>query len=232
MSPLVSETPVGDRSAKQRVRERRSARWRRVQRHVALAAATATGLAVVYQLVAANDAIYRVSMATAYVALALFAVTLSFGPIAALRGRRYPVSTHLRRDMGIWSGLVALAHVVAGLQVHLRGKMEEYFVTHADRFIMPRIDAFGFANYSGLVAGIIFLALLLTSNDISLRRLGTERWRRLHTLATWAFALTVAHGVAYQLIEKRAVAFVVAFGTMVVVISALRSFRTRRPPAR
>ena len=142
-------------------------------------------------------------MATAYVALLLFAITLAFGPYAALRGRRYPVSSDIRRDFGIWSGIVAVAHVVAGLQVHLRGKMWEYFLRPTKGLLLPRIDPFGAANYAGLVAAMIFVALLVTSNDASLRRLGTRRWQLLHGLIAWALILTVLHGAVYQMIENR-----------------------------
>jgi sulfoxide reductase heme-binding subunit YedZ len=40
-------------------------------------------------------------MATAYVSLALLAATLVTGPINLLRRRPNPVSTDLRRDLGI-----------------------------------------------------------------------------------------------------------------------------------
>jgi sulfoxide reductase heme-binding subunit YedZ len=176
---------------------------RRVRNHAALGVASLSGVWAVYAGIASKDGVFRVSIATAYVALVLFVVTLAFGPYAALRGRRYPVSADIRRDFGIWSGLVAIAHVVAGLQVHLRGKMWEYFVRPTKGVLLPRIDPFGAANYTGLAAALIFVALLVTSNDASLRTLGAERWRSLHALATWALILTLLHAAAYQFIEKR-----------------------------
>jgi uncharacterized membrane protein len=38
-----------------------------------------------------------------------------------------------------------------------------------------------------------------------------------------AFALTIAHGVAYQLIENRRVPWVMAFGTMVIIGLAIQA---------
>jgi sulfoxide reductase heme-binding subunit YedZ len=166
-------------------------------------------------------------MATAYVALGLFAATLAFGPIAALRGRRYPVSTDIRRDFGIWSGLLALAHVIVGLQVHMRGKMWEYFARVGHGVAVPRIDPFGLANYAGLVATLIILALLATSNDASLRTMGATRWRRLHRLATAALILTLLHGAAYQWIEHRAWAYVVVFALLALCTVVPRTARPR-----
>ena len=180
-----------------------SRRMRRIRNHAALGAASLVVTWAVFAGIASDDPVFRVSIATAYVALALFAITLGFGPYAALRGRRYPVSADIRRDFGIWSALVAIAHVVAGLQVHLRGKMWEYFVSPTKGVLLPRIDPFGAANYTGLVAALIFVALLVTSNDASLRRLGTGRWRSLHTLVTWALVLTLLHAATYQFIENR-----------------------------
>jgi sulfoxide reductase heme-binding subunit YedZ len=45
--------------------------------------------------------------------------------------------------------------------------------------------------------------LLALSNDLSLRRLGTRKWKSLQRWTYAAVALTIAHGVAYQQIEKR-----------------------------
>jgi methionine sulfoxide reductase heme-binding subunit len=174
-------------------------------------------------------------MATAYVAFALFVVTLSFGPLAAIRGRRYPASTDQRRDFAIWSAVVALVHVVVGLQVHLRGKMEEYFLWRLGEVVAPRVDPFGFANYTGLVAMLLFVVLLATSNDASMRRLGLDKWRRVHRLTYWALGLTLAHGVAYQAIEKRALMFVLIFSVLATFTIALQYLRRVKqaavPPA-
>src|SRR5689334_9170109 len=94
---------------------------RRLWTHLALGATSILLAIAISRSVPSNDALARASLATAYVALGLFVATLAFGPLAALRGRRYPLSTDVRRDVGIWAGIAALAHVVLGLQVHLRG---------------------------------------------------------------------------------------------------------------
>src|SRR6478672_3921539 len=206
----------------------RPRRARRVRNHVALGAASLAGVWAVFAVIDSNDTVFRVSMATAYVALVLFIITLGFGPYAALRGRRYPVSADLRRDFGIWSALVAIAHVVVGLQVHLRGKMWEYFVQPTKGVLLPRIDPFGAANYTGLAATVILVALLATSNDASLRRLGTGRWRSLHALVTWGLVLTLFHAATYQFIEDRRWETVVMLLTLSVIVVWLRIAGIRR----
>lgn len=210
----------------------RPRRARRVRNHVALGAASLAGVWAVFSLIDSNDTVFRVSMATAYVALVLFIITLGFGPYAALRGRRYPVSADLRRDFGIWSALVAIAHVVVGLQVHLRGKMWEYFVQPTKGVLLPRIDPFGAANYTGLAATVILVALLATSNDASLRRLGTGRWRSLHALVTWGLVLTLFHAATYQFIEDRRWETVVMLLALSVVVVWLRIAGIRRTAGR
>ncbi len=186
------------------------------------------GVLLLFAGMESKDTTFRLSMATAYVALLLLAITLVIGPYAALRGRRYPVSSDIRRDFGIWSGIVAVAHVVAGLQVHLRGKMWEYFVRPAKGLLLPRIDPFGAANYAGLAAAMILVALLVTSNDASLRRLGTGRWRSLHGFITWALIMTVLHGAVYQLIEKRWWGLVVVLFVLTGGVVWPRLLRARR----
>ena len=200
-------------------------RMRRVRDHLTLGAGSLGATSAVFAAIESDDPVFRASIATAYVALGLFLVTLAFGPYAALRGRRYPVSTDIRRDFGIWTALIGIVHVVVGLQVHLRGKMWEYFVHSVKGTVLPRIDPFGAANYTGLAAALIFVALLVTSNDASLRRLGTQRWRSLHALATWALILTLLHAVAYQFIEKRR--WEVVLGLVVFSVAAVWLRRKR-----
>jgi sulfoxide reductase heme-binding subunit YedZ len=177
-----------------------------------------------------TDSLFRASMATAYVGLFLLVATLAFGPVAAFRRRHYPVSTDLRRDTGIWAAIVSMAHVVFGLQVHVRGKMWEYFVHSVRDTFLPRVDPFGAANYAGAVAAILLVILLATSNDASLRRLGASTWQRVHRSAEWALILTLLHAAAYQWVEKRQTGIVVVLLTVGIVglVARLAAEHARR----
>ncbi len=185
----------------------RSRRARRTRRHVRLAVASGllTGLlAVVFGF---DYSLLRgLSIASGYAALMLLAATLMIGPLNVLRGRPNPVSSDLRRDLGIWAGILALAHVVVGLQAHFRGAMWKYFLyelpNRAD--LLPlRTDVFGLANHAGLLATFIVMLLLALSNDLSLRRLGTRRWKLLHRSNYFYFLFTVLHAVAFQFVQIR-----------------------------
>lgn len=141
-------------------------------------------------------------MASAYVALVYVAISLALGPYRVWRKLPNPVSFDLRRDIGIWAGMLVVLHTIVGLTVHLRGRMWMYFLKNP---YPPRIQfsVFGFANYVGAVATLLFLLLLLISNDLALRTLGTSRWKSIQRWSYLASALTVIHGFAYQFIEKR-----------------------------
>jgi methionine sulfoxide reductase heme-binding subunit len=167
----------------------------------------------------------RLSIATAYVALALLALTLLIGPWRVLRRRPLPLSSDLRRDTGIWTAIVSLVHVVVGLQVHLGGRIAHYFLEASGSGSgtgAPRTDDFGFANHTGLAATLVVILLLALSNDRSLRWFGPRRWKALHRSAYALFALVVAHALLYQDVEDRAEPVVWLFGLAVTAVVALQ----------
>jgi sulfoxide reductase heme-binding subunit YedZ len=174
-------------------------------RHSVIALATLASGALFWELFSIRrDVISRFSIATAYPALFLTAAALSIGPWNVLRGRTNPVSFDLRRDLGIWAGIMALLHTGIGLNVHLRGRPWLYFI---DQHHQLRHDLFGIGNDTGLLAALLFLLLLAISNDLSLRRLGTSTWKSLQRWTYMAVALTLIHAVAYQVLEKRQAAY-------------------------
>jgi sulfoxide reductase heme-binding subunit YedZ len=144
----------------------------------------------------------RLAFATAYPALILICLTLLLGPWKFLIGERLQVSFDLRRDIGIWAGIMGLFHTGVGQFVHMAGKFWLYYL-YPDwqlKHIQPfRHDIFGFSNDTGLLAAFILLALLATSNDASLRWLGTPGWKSLQRWNYGCFALTAAHTFGYQL---------------------------------
>lgn len=183
---------------------------KRLVHHISLSIATALVLLLFYVAVPGDDKKYLWSMATGYTGLILAGVTLMVGPLNVLRGKRNPVSSDLRRDIGIWSGFVGLAHIVIGIQVHM-GNIWLYFfkAVEGENAFVLRDDLFGAANYAGLIAGIILLVLLLISNDLSLNALKLSKWKSLQQTSYLFFVLTVAHAIMYQVIEKRIPLFVV-----------------------
>ncbi|MBW8769160.1 MAG: ferric reductase-like transmembrane domain-containing protein [Gemmatimonadetes bacterium] len=196
------------------------------------------GLALVVYVVVVNvtsyssQVLFRLSMATGYTSVVLIGWALLIGPWRVMRGRSAPVSTDLRRDVGIWGGLFGLAHVATGLFVHLGDPLKYFFFRDETRRAPVRYDLFGFANWTGLAATLLLLLLLVISNDISLRRLGSRRWKAWQRWTYWAGALIVAHGLAYQWIEKGNGGWVYLFVPVVLIVAGLQLDGRRRFLAR
>lgn len=170
------------------------------------------------RVIPGDDMKYLWSMATGYVGIILLAATLLIGPFNVYRKSLNPVSTDLRRDIGIWCGITGLLHIVIGIQVHM-GNIWLYFfkaVEGIDRYQL-REDLFGTANYTGLLAGVILLVLLFLSNDLSLQWLKTNRWKSIQRWNYILFVLVLLHGILYQVIEKRAITIIILFACIMIV---------------
>src|SRR5258707_13254304 len=172
--------------------------WRST-RHVTLAALAIAITCLAYAATPPPDVRHRLSMATAYTGLILLAVSLWIGPWNVLRRRPNPVSFDLRRDIGIWTGILAILHTIIGLTVHLRGRMWMYFLKSLHPLKLQNTQ-FGFANFTGLGSVLLFLLLLAISNDFSLRSLKTRRCKSFQRCTYAAFLLSVPQGIAYQII--------------------------------
>lgn len=179
-----------------------------------------------------RDVVTRASFATAYPALLLLALTLLTGPLNVLLRRRNPVSSDLRRDIGIWAGIFSVAHSVIGQCVHLRGRPWLYYIydRRQSHWLPVRHDLFGFANYTGLAGTLIVLALVASSNDYSLRRLGTPGWKKLQRWNYAVFGLVAAHAIGYLLIEKQKLPFdlTIAISIALTITAQAAGYSLRR----
>jgi methionine sulfoxide reductase heme-binding subunit len=140
------------------------------------------------------------TVATGYLALGLLGLTLLIGPANLLVRRRNPVSSYLRRDVGAWTALFSVVHVIYGLQVHDRlADFLNYFVAPDGS---PLTNSFGLGNWTGFAATVIVVGLLALSSDIALRKLKAKTWKRLQRLNYALFALVIAHAVFYGAIVR------------------------------
>jgi sulfoxide reductase heme-binding subunit YedZ len=203
--------------------------WRH---HLPLAATTGLAAWALYVIRPYPDVITRLSFATAWPALALLAATLAIGPWRILQGKPAVLSLDLRRDIGIWAGIAGLLHVGIGQCVHLRGRPWLYYVYEKMQgHLLPlRHDLFGFANFTGLFAALILIALLATSNDSSLRKFTGSGWKSLQRWNYACFALAACHTFGYLLgIESLKLPFIIVatLCVMGVVILQCAGFRRR-----
>jgi sulfoxide reductase heme-binding subunit YedZ len=202
---------------------------RRLVRNLGIAAVALAVYLVAVNASHSTQTMFRLSMATGYASVALIAWAMLIGPWRVWRGRTAPVSTDLRRDVGIWGAVFGVAHVVAGLQVHMAGAIWKYFIfPEGDHPVPLRYDLFGFANWTGLAATLVLLMLLAISNDVSLRALGSRRWKSWQRWTYWAAALVVAHGLAYLWIEEGNHGWVYAFAAIALVVLAMQLIGRRR----
>lgn len=204
-------------------------RWRgrllpRVWRHhLPLLLLSFASIATLYQTRPYPDVLSRASFATAYTALVLLAATLLIGPWNLLRRNANPVSSDLRRDLGIWAGIIGILHAAAGQFVHLRGRPWLYYIYGPNEpHHGMRHDLFGLANYTGALGALLLVALLATSNDLSLRRFGTRKWKQLQRWNYAAFALVAVHSFAFQGVETQKVQWVVTVAICVAAALGLQ----------
>ena len=190
-------------------------RTARVVRHCGLALVACVTTGGLYAVIPTDFAARAWTVASAFASLGFLAVAMSLGPLIVLRGGRPPKHLEWRRDLGIWAAVLGLAHVLVGLRVHFGGVWSTYFVygaADAGPAGGLRTDAIGMANWAGLLATTILIALLATSNNISIRRMGLDRWKWLQRTAYVYVLAVAAHGVVYQRLTARplpAVVFVV-----------------------
>lgn len=196
---------------------------RRLYRHHLPLALTSS--AVVWLFYATRpypDILTRLSFSTAWPALVLLTVTLAIGPWRVLTRRPPALSVDLRRDIGIWAGILGVLHAGVGQCVHLLGRPWLYYVYEkANEHLLPiRHDMFGFANFTGLFAALILLALLVTSNDVSLRKLGLPGWKSLQRWNYACFGLTVCHTFGYLIGIESLEAAAIITASLCVAITA------------
>lgn len=174
---------------------------RLIRHHLPVGLVTLAGAFVLYITRPYPDVITRLSFASAYPALILLTATLVIGPLKMLAGNRLAISFDIRRDVGIWAGIASSFHAVIGQCVHLRGRPWLYYIYEnwqQKHFLPIRHDLFGLANYTGIIAAVVLLILLATSNDAMLRKLGTPGWKQLQRWNYLCFAVTAVHTLTYQ----------------------------------
>ena len=194
--------------------------------HFPLLLVTLGSVAALYFTRPYKDVLSRASFATAYPAIVLLAVTLLIGPLNLLRRMANPVSSDLRRDTGIWAGILGVVHTAVGQCVHLRGRPWLYYIygrTERYHGFPLRHDLFGFSNYTGAISALVLVALMATSNDYSLRLMGAKRWKKLQRWNYAAFTLAGMHALGYQGIEKQCFAFVAIVIACISITIALQA---------
>jgi sulfoxide reductase heme-binding subunit YedZ len=113
----------------------------------------------------------------------LLLLTLAVAPLLRILPRTAPIRWLMkrRRDLGLVTFAYAAAHTVA------------YLARKGDLQLIAS-ESIGAGLLTGWIAFLVFVALAVTSNDASVRKLG-RKWRSLHKAVYVAAILTYAHWV-------------------------------------
>ena len=113
----------------------------------------------------------------------LLLLTLAITPLLRLQPRATAIRWLMRRrrDIGLVTFFYALAHTVA------------YLVRKSDLQLIVS-EGLEVGMLTGWIAFLVFIALAVTSNDVSVRSLG-RNWRSLHRTVYVAAILTYLHWV-------------------------------------
>jgi sulfoxide reductase heme-binding subunit YedZ len=205
-----------------------------LRRQLLLAAIAVVGTGIGYFALSPRHSSfsYRFTVSTAYVGLFFLAAALIIGPLNVLRKVPNPLSTYLRRDIGIIAGILAIAHTIIGLLVHFGGDFVQYFFYRTPTGIVGvRFDVFGIANHVGLIAALIILILLCISNNVSIRRLGPARWKEIQRWNYIGAIAVILHALLYQVVVTRQklafIACVLIVTAVTVVLQLLGYWRKR-----
>ncbi len=202
----------------------------RLRNHLVLASGSVALLVIARYLLPYATLAERLSVATAWLCLLLLAAVLLFSPLYLAGQRSQARNYYLRRDIGIWSALHGLAHFYFGNVVAMNSAYLEAFVTGIA--VPPgegvRDQLFSWGSIAGSLVAILYLVLLVLSSDWSIRRLGLQRWKRTQKSAIAVLWLTLAHGVAFQILESRylVLSLMLLVGVAVILVRR-RAYRAK-----
>lgn len=195
-------------------------------RHLGMSLVVTALCAAVWYAGQPAQATARLSLLTAWLCFVLLAAALCIGPWRALHSGQPTLNYLLRRDLGIWAAIVALAHLLAASVVVMTPVYYGRYINGLDN--QPLSVLVGQSSIiSGYLIGIICLLLLAASNNLAMRVLGTKRWKGLQRWSYAVFALTAAHGFGFQYIEFRTGSWllVLSLGSLVVLAMQLAGRR-------
>ncbi len=199
----------------------KAGRWRH---HVAGAFVSALFFVLARLTSPEQETLDHLSISTAWLCFLFIAAALLTGPIIAYRTNRRVINHYFRRDLGIWAALTGLVHFfVATDQSMSQSYLAVYVNVLAEGLSAElRGSLFSWGSIGGFVAGLFLLVLLAISSDKALTKLGQKRWKQIQFLAYPAFVLTTAHGVAFQLLESRAIGLI---AVLLLLFSAALCFK-------
>lgn len=145
--------------------------------------------------------------------LVMLLATLSVTPLRRLLA--WPWLTRLRRMLGLYAFFYGCLHLITYLW------LDQFFDLSAIvRDIVKRpFITMGFAGF------VLMLPLALTSTNAMMRRLGGQRWRRLHKLA---YVIPIAGVLHYWWMVKRDITEPALYAGVLAVLLGMRLWHRLR----
>jgi sulfoxide reductase heme-binding subunit YedZ len=138
---------------------------------------------------------HRWNRATGDMSLIMVAIAMSLGPLSRL-SNRFRWTVPFRRELGIYGVLLAGIHIAIILAAWVEWDLVRLFGYEIHptlgRYVMVQ-HGFGLANAIGIVAVIYAIALALSSNDWSQKKLGAMVWKFFQQSAYVYWMLIVVH---------------------------------------
>ena len=201
----------------------------RLRRHLLIALLTLILFAIAAASGPASGIEDRLSIVSAWLCLALLAYTLLIGPMQVMKTGRSIDNIYIRRDIGIWSAFIGLYHFNLANKLSMNSAYIDFFVNQAT---MPpavelRSQLYSWGAILGYIIAVLFLLLLSLSSDLAIRLIGMRWWKRLQRSAYFAFAFTVIHAFAFQILESRTAWLIgpVVLVTLLILASHFWSMR-------
>jgi len=162
----------------------------------------------------------RLSIVSAYLCMGYLSLALIIGPKQAIRSGKPTVNNLLRRDLGIWGAVMGFGHFYLAMVLSMNNEYLNLFV-YANELPFSeetRYLLYSWGSIAGFVVGVLFIILVVLSNDRSLRLIGTRWWKRLQRLAYVAFLFTMLHAFAFQALESR---HALLIGVVAIVVALI-----------
>ena len=139
--------------------------------------------------------------------LRLLLVTLAMTPLKRLSGWGWPI--RVRRMLGLFAFFYACLHFTTYIWLDQFFAMSEVWKDIAKR---PYITV-------GFSAFVMLIPLALTSTNSMVKRLGAQRWRKLHRLVYVIAVFGVLH---YLWLVKSDIRLPLAYGVVLITLLVLR----------
>lgn len=146
-------------------------------------------------------------------ALRFLLITLAVSPLRLLVGWHFLAA--VRRMLGLYSFFYAVIHMLLYLWLDQFFDLSDIIEDVIERLFIT----------VGFISFIALIPLALTSNDGMIKRLGTERWNKLHRLV---YYIAIGGVVHFYMLVKKDITEPLVYIALLAVLFGIRLYRYSR----